>query len=139
MKTVLSRLAPIIAVVLFAVILLAACDTPEPRVLTVPTYSPGASFSTNFNNPEQPQRQIKCTVVFEVIDEQAIDELTENNFKIRNSVLSVLGELTMDEITVDRDLDAIGARIVDRVNEDLQARGDMHLVVRAYFTEFQIA
>lgn len=136
MKTFFNRVTPIVAFVLLAVLLLAACgDEPLPRLVPIPTYDPGPAFSTNFNY-EDPRRQVKCSVVFEVVDEQAVEELAQHNFKIRNSILSVLGELTLEEITTERDLNAIAARIVERANIDLNASHD--LIVGAYFTDFAI-
>jgi len=126
-----------IIVLLITMFLLTACETPIPRIPVVYTYNPGAPFSTNFNFEEDPRRQVKCTIMFEVIDEAAIDELTENNFIIRNAVLSVLGELTWPEVTTERNLDDIAQRLVERVNEDLNSNID--LIIGAYFTEFALA
>ena len=137
-KATQKRLAlTTIIVLLITMFLLAACESPAPRIPVVYTYSPGAPFATNFNFEEDPRRQVKCTVMFEVIDEAAIDELTDNNFIIRNAVLSVLGELTWPEMTTERNLDDIAQRLVDRVNADLNS--NVNLIVGAYFTEFALA
>ena len=139
MKTAFKRITPIVAIVLLAVLLLAACEEDVPRLSNIATYNPGAAFSTNFNT-DDPRRQVKCSVIFEVIDELAVEELNEHNYKVRNSTLDVLGELTMEEITTSRHLSAIAERIVVRVNADLNAidsNGEsIDLVIRAYFTEF---
>lgn len=135
MKAILKKLAPLVSFALIGIFILAACDSAEPRVPVVHTYNTGAAFSTNFNH-DDPRRQIRCIVVLEVIDESAIEELETLDFIVRNSILSVLGELTMDELTVDRDLVLIRERIVNRVNEDLALHTD--LVVGAYFTEFAV-
>jgi len=137
MKKVFSRFAPIIVIILLSMFALTiiACDSPDPRLPEVHTYVPGGQFSTNFSWEERPNAQIRCLITFIVIDERAIEELTDNNFIIRNSVLSVLGELTIEEITTERDLSALSERIVDRVNEDL----GIVLITGAYFTEFGLA
>ena len=140
-KAIISKVALVISIVLIAAFLLSACDAPVPRITPSHFFNPGAPFQTNITvvdkdgNPD-PRRQIRCAVVFEVFDEAAVEELGEVNFVVRNSVLKVLGELTMDEITVNRDLDDIIHRIVDQVNEDVTSNVD--LVVWAYFTEFAL-
>jgi len=127
------RLIVVISVVLIASLVLAACDSPEPRIPVVYTFNPGAPFSTNINDDDV-RRQIKCSVIFEVIDEAAIEELAEHGFVIRNAVIAVLGALTMEECTVERDLDEIAQRLVERVNTDVLSHID--LIVGAYFTDF---
>jgi len=134
-KAIIKKITPLVCAILVGMFLLAACDSPPPRVLPVHVFNPGVTFTTNFNH-DDPRRQIRCAVVFEVLDEAAIEDLDSLNFIVRNAVLVVLGELTMEELTIDRDLDGIAERIVDRVNEDLGL--PMNLVLRAYFTEFAI-
>ena len=135
-KATLNLLAIVISVTLIATFLISACDSAPPRIPVSHTFSPGAPFSTNFDS-EDPRRQVKCTVFFEVIDEAAIEELTEHIPIIRNAVLSVLGELTMPEVTNERDFTDIAERLVTRVNYDLGTNVD--LVIDAYFTEFVLA
>jgi len=140
-KTTISKVALILSIVLIASLLLSACDAPAPRITPSYFFNPGGPFQTNVTiidkdgNPD-PRRQIRCAIIFEVVDEGAIEELGEVNFVVRNSVLQVLGELTIDEITVDRDLDSIILRIVDKVNEDLSSHVD--LVLWGYFTDFAL-
>ena len=134
-KTTLNRLALVISLILIAAFMLSACDSPQPRVPEKFFFNPGGPFSTNVND-EDPRRQVRCSLVFEVIDEAAIEELTEITFIVRNSVIAVLGELTIPEITTARDLDDIINRLVDRVNEDVNSHID--LVIGAYFTDFAL-
>ena len=140
-KTTLSKVAVVISIVLITAFIISACDSPPPRIVPAYYFSPGGPFQTNITafdrdeNPD-PRRQLRCSLVFEVIDEDAIDELTEINFVVRNAVLHVMGELTMDEVTIHRDMDDLIQRIVDRVNEDINSHID--LVVWAYFTDFAI-
>jgi len=140
-KASISKVAMILSLVLIASFLLSACDDAPPRVVPSFFFNPGGPFQTNVTvidkdgNPD-PRRQVRCAIVFEVLDEVAIEELTEVNFIVRNSVLQVLGELTMEEITVDRDLDNIILRIVDKVNEDINSHVD--LVLWGYFTDFAL-
>ena len=134
-KATLSKLTLVISVILIALFLISACDSPEDRVPTSYFFTPGGPFSTNVND-EDPRRRIRCMIVFEVVDERAIEELDEVTFIVRNSVLSVLGELTIPEITTHRNLDDISQRLVDRINEDLQA--PYELFIWAYFTDFAL-
>ena len=136
MKKVFNRLIPILIIILISLSVLTAvaCDSPDPRIAAVVTYNPGGQFTTNFNWPQTPRAQIRCAITFVVLDERAAEELADHNFVIRNSVLSVLGELTINEITEDRDLNGLAERIVEQVNEDLGTQ--VHLVISAYFTEF---
>jgi len=135
-KAILKRLVPVISIILLVTFLLSACDSAPPRIPEAHAYNPGPAFQTNFNNDEDPRRQVRCQVIFEVIDEDAIEELGGYTYVVRNAVLVVLGELTMHELTTDRDLDDIAQRMVDRVNEDIGSSID--LVVRAYFTDFAL-
>jgi len=134
-KTTLNKIVLVIPVLLIAMFLISACDSPEPRIPAAHYFSPGTSFQTNVTDGD-PRRQIRCSVVFEVVDEQAIAELDEVTFKVRNSILIVLGELTTDEIMEDRNLEIIAQRIVDRINEDIPS--SIPLFVRAFFTDFAL-
>ena len=140
-KATLSKIAVVILIVFIAVFVISACDSPPPRIAHAYYYSPGGPFQTNItafdrdDNPD-PRRQLRISIVFEVIDEAAIEELGEVNFIVRNAVLQVMGELTMEEITVYRNLDDLIERFVERINEDIQSNIDM--VVWGYFTEFSI-
>jgi len=80
---------------------------------------------------------VKCAVVFEVIDEAATTELTTHNYVIRNAILVILGQLTLEELTENRDLEEIALRIVEKVNDSIFSHVD--LIVGAYFTEFTLS
>jgi len=135
-KTSFKRLAIVISVILIAMFVISACDSPEPRIATTHYYSAGGPFSTNINDAENPRLQIRCSIVFEVIDEQAIAELDQVVFKVRSSVLAVLGELTIADITTHRDFDSLSERLIDRLNEDIPSTYELFL--RAYFTDFSL-
>jgi len=136
MKKAKARLALLIPIILILAFVLSACDSQDPRLATVYTYNPGAAFSTNIND-DDPRRSVRVVVVFEVIDEAAVTELTAHNFIIRDSVLRVLGSLTMAEVTTNKDLDRISLSLVEGVNEALGGRVD--LIIGAYFTEFSLS
>ena len=132
-KVSVNKLALVISVILIALFLISACDSPEPRILSTYYYTPGGPFVTNVND-EDPRRRIRCTIIFEVVDEQAVVELEDVTFKVRSSVLAVLGELTIAEITTHRDFDDISTRLIERINEDLPT--EYELFKKAYFTDF---
>ena len=127
------RSALFVPAVLIIALLLSACNKEVARLPETFTYNPGASFTANINN-EDSRRLVKCAVMFEVIDEAATTELASHNFVIRNAVLMVLGELTVEELTVNRDLKDISQRLVDQINGALKS--NIPLIVGAYFTEF---
>jgi len=133
-KVLMKRLSFVVSIILIAIFILSACDAPTPRIPEKFFFNPGP-FSTNVND-DDPRRQVRCTVVFEVIDEAAAEELNAVSFIVRNSVLAVLSELTIPEITTRRNLDDIAQRLVDRINEDINSNIDM--VVWAYFTDFAL-
>ena len=141
-KATAKKFLLIISILLVATFIISACDSPPQRIPQSYFFSPGGPFQTNitiFDNNDNPdlRRQVRCSLVFEVIDENAIEELTEVNFIIRNAVLQVLGDLRIEDVAGDhRDLDTIIERIVDRVNEDLGS--NIPLIVWAYFTDFAI-
>ena len=136
MKSVtFKRVVLVVSIVLIATFLLSACNVHEPRIQESFYFNPGGPFSTNVND-EDPRRQIRCSIIFEVVDEAAIAELEEVSFIVRSSVLSVLGEITIAETTTQRDLDDIAQRIVERVNADLDA--DYDLILQAFFTDFAL-
>jgi len=115
--------------------LLVACND-ESRIPSVHSYSPGGQFSTNINS-DDPRRQVRASIVFEVIDEAAVEELTEVNFIIRHTVIRVLGSLTMEDMIPERDLDELATRLVHEVNAALATHFD--LIIGVYFTEFYLA
>ena len=134
-KATISKIALIVSLILVAAFLVSACDAPEPRIRTAFYYTPGGPFQTNVND-EDPRRQIKCTIIFEVVDEKAVEELEGVTFKVRSAVLSVLGELTIPEITTRRNFEDLSQRLIDRINEELPT--DEILFKKAYFTDFAL-
>jgi len=140
-KATFKKLAVLIPMILIIIFVISACDSPDPRITPAYYYSPGGPFQTNItvldrdDNPD-PRRQLRCAIVFQVVDEAATVELEAVNFIIRDAVLQVLGALTMEEITVNRDLVLIAERLVERINEEINSNID--LIVSAYFTDFAI-
>jgi len=132
-KTARVRSAIIVPALLIAAMLISACDSPQPRLPTVYTYNPGAAFTINVAH-DNPRSVLRCAVVFEVLDASAAEEMVNYNFMIRNAVLVVMGSLTMEELTTEKNIPEIAQRMVDLVNEALG--GNVPLVVGAYFTEF---
>lgn len=134
-KAIPTRLVSLVFAILFAVVMLSACAKKE-RLPEIHTYNPGAAFVSNISN-EDIRKVVKCSVIFEVIDETARTELSMYNSTVRNAVLAVLGEFTLEELTVGRDLNEISQRIVQHVNEALESSEE--LVIGAKFTEFALS
>jgi len=124
-----------IPAVLIIALLMSACNKQLPRLPAVYTYNPGAVFTTNIKD-EDPRRVVKCSIIFEVLDEKAVAELADYNFAIRNAVISVLGELTSYELTIGKDLEDISKRLVIKANEAIYGPD---LIIGAYFTDFALA
>ena len=123
----------LVTVILAVAMLLSACTKQAPRLPTPFTFSPGAAFTANIKD-ESPKKLVKCAVIFEVVDEAATTELASYTFVIRNAILEVLGELTEEELTVNRDIQDIALRLVEKINEVVPS--NIPLVVGAYFTDF---
>ena len=136
MKLKPARFVVLINIILIGLVLLSSCSAKETRLPKTYIYSPGAAFTANINDVDY-RRVVKCTVVFQVSDEAAVTELADYNFTIRNSVITTLGELTMDELTTNRDLSDISQRIVTQVNAALPSYST--LIIGAYFTEFTLS
>ena len=131
-KKILLLVASVVLLTLF----LTACDNAEEPTQRLPdrhVFDPGPVFATNINH-DDPRRVLRCAVILEVIDELAIEELWAFSDTIRNAILMVLGELTLAEVTTDKDLEDIGLRIVERVNESINS--NIPMVIGATFTEF---
>jgi len=138
MKVGRLRLAILIPAALIMAMLVSACGQ-QGAVVRLPqafTYNPGANFQTNIT-ADTPNKVVRCSVVFQVIDEAAIEELDSYNAAIRNATLIVLSNLTEDELIPSRDLEEIAARIVEQVNDAVGSH--INLIVGAYFTEFVLA
>jgi flagellar basal body-associated protein FliL len=129
------QLVLLVFTAVFATVMLSACNK-EARLPTVYTYDPGPAFESNIND-ENMRRVLKCAIIFEVIDDKASAELEEHNSTIRNSILVVLGGLTLEELTTGKDLNEISQRIVNQVNEAVGSR--VNLILGAYFTEFKLS
>ena len=128
-----ARTVVVISAVLIIAFFLSACG--EARLPAVYTYNPGAAFTTNIND-EDPRRQLRTAIIFEVIDDAAAAELSEYNFVIRNAVITVLSSLTLEELTTNKDIQGISDRLVEQINEAIISHID--LVIGAYFTEFTL-
>jgi len=136
-KPTQGRLALILLIAMLLIISASACGSePPPRLSETFTYNPGAQFQTNLLDSD-PRRIVRCTVMFEVVDAQASEDLAAYNSAIRNAVLTVLGGLTLEEVTERRDLADISQRLVEQANQAVS--GVSSLIIAAYFTEFQIA
>jgi flagellar basal body-associated protein FliL len=133
--------ALIILVAMLITMLVSACGNdpapPSSRLSSTYIYNPGAQFQTNINAGEDYRRVIRCSIEFKVIDEEAVEDLLAYNPAIRDAVLTVLVGLTLEELTVDRDLAEVSQKLVDQANQAIG--GNYNLILGAYFTDFLIA
>ena len=132
-----ARFTILIPAALLMAVLMSACAPPvQSRVPQTYTYNPGTNFQTNIT-AAKPDKVVRCSVVFKVIDEAAIGELDTYNAAIRNAKLIVLSNLTEEDLLPKRDLEEIALRIVEQVNSAIDS--NINLVIGAYFTEFVLA
>lgn len=116
MKNIL-KLAAIFTICVFSLTLFAACSKEtgdEPPTLYA--FDTGDAFTTNIKDSK---KMLKCQVVFQLNDEKAVTEFTEQNYIVRDAVNKVLLGLTEDEVLNNADLDALGAKLTEAANAAL--------------------
>ncbi len=96
-------------------------------------YSAGDAFVTNVIDSD---RLIKTTVVLG-LSQDVGDELDEKNAKVRDCVLYVLRNQTVEQYQQGDLQDQLSDAIVGRLNEIFPAHeGEAPLFVKAYFSDF---
>ena len=139
-RITLTKKLLLIPMLLLLAFYITACNSEAPvqRVPDKYLFEPGGSFTTNINHEDSRRvHRLTAALMFEVVDESAVEELENHTPAIRNAVLMVLGELTMEEVTTEKDLEDITQRIVERVNAAINS--NVQLILRAYFTEFVLS
>ena len=87
-------------------------EKPEVRV----EYSPGEFFTTNVSGSS---RLLKAGIIL-VVNENGLEEqLTNDNARIRDTIIFILRSLTEDEIKAPGTQDALRARITKALNTKL--------------------
>ena len=88
-------------------------EKPEPRV----EYSPGEFFTTNVKDSS---RILKATIIL-VVNAEGLEEMLSNeNARIRDTIIFILRDLTDEEIKdTETTQDALRERIITALNERL--------------------
>lgn len=132
-KTVKILIVVIIAIVLIAsgiigfILVKASPEKEEPRFI----YDPGTAFITNVQNDKA---LVKSTLVIQVIGEEPVEELTANQIKVRDSIISVLRSKTKDEMMSEGIQESLKAEICSRLTADTGIEG----IETIYFSEFVV-
>ena len=105
-------------------------EKPEVRV----EYSPGDFFTTNVQVGSGATRLLKAGVVLVVNAEGMEEMLTRENARIRDTIIFILRNLTVDEINAPGNQEPLRERIIDALNEELNLGVDKF--VEVLFNEF---
>lgn len=108
---------------------------PAPKVVVVaekfgPTY-PIGEFTANLADKDV-RRYIQTTIVFELNEEKASEEISQRNPQIRDAIYSILGSYRRDDILDEQGKIRLREEIMNKVNSFLE-KGR---VKNVYFTQF---
>jgi len=88
-------------------------EKPEVRV----EYSPGDFFTTNVGG--QSTRLLKAAIILVVNKEGLEEQLTQDNARIRDTIIFILRDLTEEEIRDTGNQDDLREKIITALNERL--------------------
>ena len=91
-------------------------EKPEVRV----EYSPGEFFTTNVQVGGGTPRLLKAGIILVVNAEGMEEMLTNENARIRDTIIFILRNLTVDEINAPGEQEPLRQRIIDTLNERLE-------------------
>ena len=92
-----------------------AGEKPEVRV----EYSPGEFFTTNVRVSSGTPRLLKAAVIL-VVNETGLEEtLANENARIRDTIIFILRDLTVEEIMAEGEQEELRERIINALNERL--------------------
>ena len=89
-------------------------DAERPEVRA--EYSPGEFFTTNVN---ESTRLLKAGIVLVVNSDKLEEQLSNDNARIRDTIIFILRSLTEEEIRAQGTQDALRDRIIEALNERL--------------------
>ena len=90
-------------------------DKPEVRI----EYSPGDFFTTNIITNSNSVRLLKAGIILVVNAEGLEDMLEQKNARIRDTIIFILRDLTVEEILAEGTQEALRERIITSLNERL--------------------
>ena len=96
------------------------------------TYELG-EFIRNISNGDG-RRMLKATIVIEVSDEEVISQIEERDTRIRDQIIDIIREQSVEDLQTRDGIDEFKGEIIDSVNDNI---GDGE-VINVYFEEFII-
>jgi len=94
-------------------------------------YSTGESFLTNLKDGSH---YVKADILIEVPDKKTLKILEQNNYKIRDEIIEILGDIVQEDIK-DKDFKK---NLRNKLKEDLQNLLNIDKIKGIYFNEFII-
>ena len=94
-------------------------------------YSTGESFLTNLKDGSH---YVKADILIEVPDKETLKILEQNNYKIRDEIIEILGDIDQEDI---KDID-FKKNLRNKLKEDLQNLLNIDKIKGIYFNEFII-
>ncbi len=113
--------------------LLCACGGGETAVKSFP-FALEKPFITNLSDS---QKILRTEIVLEVTDEALVTSLVEESYKIEDTVISILRELTDKEVAQPGIKDELKTKILDALKAEFGEIGEQ--ISKVYFTTFVVA
>lgn len=101
---------------------------PEPEPVA---YSPGDYFITNVKDSSM---LFKTDIIIELLGDGDVATLEDNNYIVRDTIISVLSDQSEEDIRADDAKDALREKLVKALNEKL----GINSVETVYFNEYVI-
>ena len=95
------------------------------------TYDPGDAFITSVADSKS---LFKTDITIELSNKESVDFLTKNNYKVRDIIINILRNETLDDIEAADSQDTIKKKIVKALKNDLSVNG----IDNIYFNEFVV-
>ncbi len=80
------------------------------------TYDPGDEFVTNL---KESKGYIKVDIILEISDKNRLKYMSQHNYKIRDSILSVLRSIDAKDLSNNKFMDDLKSSIIERLNIDM--------------------
>ena len=121
----------IITILLIIALCLACASCGFAQKVVVFAYDPGDYFVTNITDSKS---LLKSDLTIEMTGKSQYKELTDNTFKVRDIIISVLRTKTYDELKSTDIQDVLKVEISDKLKESLE----IDTIQNIYFNEFVI-
>lgn len=131
MKKLVALLSVILIIVIIAggFIIYYLMNGQQPKNVPTVSYDPGDEFITNLKDSNG---LVKADIIIEIKKSKKIKFMTENNYKVRDSIISVLRTQTRDSMDKPDATEKLKTLITQKLKEDL----GVEEIVDVYFIEF---